>query len=138
MSRKIAREVAMKLAFCQLFGGEDTYEDVLDKSGIEEKPTAEDIAFAGQVVDGIDEHIREIDALISDLAIGWTIDRLPKVDLTILRVAIFEILYLKDMPYRVSINEAVELAKTFAGDQSPSYINGMLGTLVRRMNLEGA
>ena len=138
MSRKIAREVAMKLAFCELFGGEDTYEDVLDKSGIEEVPNEEDVAFASQVVDGIDEHLDEIDGLISDLAIGWTIDRLPRVDLTILRVAIFEILYLKDMPYRVSINEAVELAKTFAGDRSPAYINGMLGTLIKRLQLEEA
>lgn len=132
MSRKTAREVAMKLAFARLFGGEDTYEAILDKSGIEEAPTEDDINYSTQVLAGVDEHLSEIDDLIGDLAIGWSIVRMPRVDLSILRIAIYEMLYRGDIPDSVSINEAVELAKRFGGDRSAAYINGMLGTLARR------
>ena len=111
MSRKTAREVAMKLAFARLFGGEDTYEAVLDKSGITETLTAEDTDFSNAVLSGIEAHRDEIDPLIDDLAIGWSIDRMPRVDLSILRVAIYEMVYRRDIPCSVSINEAVELAK---------------------------
>ncbi len=132
MSRKTAREVAMKLAFARLFGGEDTYEAILDKSGIEEAPTEDDMNYSTQVLAGVDEHLSEIDDLIGDLAIGWSIVRMPRVDLSILRIAIYEMLYRGDIPDSVSINEAVELAKRFGGDRSAAYINGMLGTLARR------
>lgn len=133
MSRKIAREVAMKHAFARLFGGDDTYEDILDKSDITETPMEDDLAYADEVVKGIQEHIEDIDRLIEELAIGWSIGRMPKVDLSILRVAIFEMMYREDIPEGVSINEAVELAKRFGGDGSPAYINGMLGTLSKRL-----
>lgn len=133
MSRKTAREVAMKLAFASLLGGEDTYESVLDKSGISEAPTAEDTAFSEEVLQGIGAHQEEIDAAIDEMAIGWRIGRMPRVDLSILRVAIYEMLYRDDIPYSVSINEAVELAKAFGGDHSSAYINGMLGTLAKKL-----
>lgn len=133
MSRKTAREVAMKLAFASLLGGEDTYEAVLDKSGIVEAPTAEDEAFSRELLRGIEEHQEEIDEQIDEMAIGWRIDRMPKVDLSILRVAIYEMLYREDIPTGVSINEAVELAKAFGGDRSSAYINGMLGTLAKKL-----
>lgn len=132
MSRKIAREVAMKHAFARLFGCEDNYADILDKSDIEEQPTVDDLAYAQEVLSGIQEHAEEIDALIRELAINWSIERMPRVDLSILRVAIYEMLYLDDIPESVSINEAVELAKRFGGERSSAYINGMLGTLSKR------
>ena len=131
MSRKTAREVSVKLAFARLFGGEDTYEAVLDKSGITEQPSEEDIAYSQQVLDGIAEHDAEINSTIKEIAIGWRIERMPRVDLSILRVAIFEMLYREDIPLSVSINEAVELAKEFGGERSSAYINGMLGTLAK-------
>lgn len=123
----------MKHAFARLFGGDDTYEDILDKSDITETPMEDDLAYADEVVKGIQEHIEDIDRLIEELAIGWSIGRMPKVDLSILRVAIFEMMYREDIPEGVSINEAVELAKRFGGDGSPAYINGMLGTLSKRL-----
>lgn len=136
MSRKTAREVAMKLAFASLFGGEETYEDVLDKSGITEKPMEEDIIYSEQVLKGIQDHEAEIDDIINELSIGWRIERMPKVDLCVLRVAIYEMLYREDIPCGVSINEAVELAKQFGGDRSSAYINGMLGTFAKRIEGE--
>jgi len=136
MSRKTAREVAMKLAFAKLFGGEETYEDVLDKSGIDEAPTEGDVDYANGIISGIDEHAERINQLIDDMAIGWSIDRMPRVDLSILRVAIYEMLYREDIPCGVSINEAVELAKQFGGERSSAYINGMLGTLAKNIEAE--
>ena len=111
----------MKLAFARLFGGEDTYDAVLDKSGITETLTEEDVAFSDAVLSGIETHQEEIDPLISELAIGWSIERM---------------LYRRDIPYSVSINEAVELAKRFGGERSSAYINGMLGTLAKRLEAE--
>lgn len=123
----------MKLAFASLLGGEDTYGAVLDKSGICETPTTEDTTFSQEVLGGIEAHKEEIDALIDEIAIGWRIGRIPRVDLSILRVAIYEMLYREDIPYGVSINEAVELAKAFGGERSSAYINGMLGTLAKKL-----
>ena len=74
--------------------------------------------------------------MIDELAIGWSIERMPRVDLSILRVAIYEMMYRQDIPCSVSINEAVELAKRFGGERSSAYINGMLGTLARRIETE--
>ncbi|MEG1547798.1 MAG: transcription antitermination factor NusB [Clostridia bacterium] len=137
MSRKTAREVAMKLAFARLFGGGATYEAVLEKSDISDSTTDDDMAFSDAVLSGIDEHGEYIDELIKKLAIGWRIDRMPKVDLSILRVAIYEMLYRDDIPHSVSINEAVELAKHFGGENSSAYINGMLGTLSKQLDSDG-
>lgn len=133
MSRKVAREVAMKLVFARLAGGEDTYEAVLEKSGIQATPASEDVAYANDVISGIETHAEDIDALIDDIAIGWKIERMPKVDLSILRIAIYEMRYREDIPCSVSINEAVELAKEFGGEKSAAYINGMLGTIAKRI-----
>ncbi len=133
MSRKTAREVAMKLAFAKLAGGEDTYEAVLEKSGIHEDPAPEDVEYAQGLLQGIEAKNAEIDELIEELAIGWRMERMPKVDISILRIAIFEMKYREDIPLSVSINEAVELAKEFGGERSPAYINGMLGTLSKKL-----
>ena len=124
----------MKLAFARLFGGEDTYDAVLDKSGITETLTEEDVAFSDAVLSGIETHQEEIDPLISELAIGWSIERMPRVDLSILRVAIYEMMYRRDIPYSVSINEAVELAKKFGGDEAPAFVNGILAKLIQKGN----
>lgn len=75
------------------------------------------------------EKIPEIDKLIGDTAEGWKVGRFAKVDLSILRLAVFEMKYDEDVPEGVAINEAVELAKKFGGDDSPAFINGILGKL---------
>lgn len=136
MSRKVAREVAMKLIFARMLGGENEYRCILEQTGISEEPPQEDIDFADNLVAGIDQSVKEIDALIGNNAIGWTVSRMPKVDLCILRIALYEMMHREDIPHSVSINEAVELAKRFAGDKSPAYINGILGTLSKQMGEE--
>ena len=116
--------------------GEDTYEAILEKSGIEEKPTEDDMNYSDEVLCGIEEHSAELDEKIAELAIGWSVERMPKVDLSILRVALYEMMYMDKIPSSVSINEAVELAKRFGGDRSSAYINGMLGTFARQIDKE--
>ena len=79
---------------------------------------------------GILEHKTEIDEAINTYAEGWSVERIAKVDIAILRLAVYEILFAEDIPNRVAVNEAVELAKEFSSDKSPSFINGILGKVV--------
>ncbi len=91
----------------------------------------EDRQYIQHRVDTITELLPEIDEKIAAVSEGWTIDRIGKVELTLLRLATFEMLYDEDIPVNVAINEAVELAKVYGGDTSPSFVNGILGKLVK-------
>jgi len=81
-------------------------------------------------VNAIMEKVEEIDDILSKTTSGWSIKRLGKVELTILRIAVYEMRYDDEIPVKVAINEAVELAKTFGGDETPAFINGVLAKLV--------
>jgi transcription antitermination protein NusB len=83
-----------------------------------------------RLVEGVDEHSSRIDGLIDAHASGWSIDRLPDVDRAILRMAVYELLWADDVPDAVVIDEAVELAKTLSTDDSPAYVNGVLGAIL--------
>ena len=83
-----------------------------------------------RLVEGVDEHASRIDTLIDTHASGWSIDRLPDVDRAILRMAVYELLWADDVPDAVVIDEAVELAKTLSTDDSPAYVNGVLGAIL--------
>jgi N utilization substance protein B len=83
-----------------------------------------------RLVEGFDGNARRIDELIDSHASGWSIDRLPDVDRAILRMAVFELLWADDVPDAVVIDEAVELAKTLSTDDSPGYVNGVLGAIL--------
>lgn len=133
MSRKTAREVAFKLCYSRLMGGENEYGYVLEQSDSSAKPCEEDCTFAKDVAQGVAAYQNELDALISKNAIGWALDRMPKVDLCILRIAIYEMLYREDISHSVSINEAVELSKKYSGEKSPAFINGLLGTVSKQL-----
>lgn len=133
MSRKTAREVAFKLSYSRLMGGENEYGYVLEQSESKAKPGEEDCAFAEDIAAGVVAYQPELDELISRNAIGWALDRMPKVDLCILRIAVYEMLYREDISHSVSINEAVELSKRYSGDKSPAFINGLLGTISKQL-----
>jgi N utilization substance protein B len=83
-----------------------------------------------RLVEGVAEHAARIDTLIDTHATGWSIDRLPDVDRAILRMAVFELLWADDVPDAVVIDEAVELAKALSTDDSPAYVNGVLGAIL--------
>jgi transcription antitermination protein NusB len=84
-----------------------------------------------RLVDGVAEHAVRIDELIDTHASNWSIDRLPDVDRAILRMAVFELLWVDDVPDAVVIDEAVELAKALSTDDSPAYVNGVLGAILQ-------
>ncbi len=142
MSRKTAREVAMKIAFANLLGGDAQYMDALsnlsDTPGTVPIPTDEDMAFADELKNGVSEKSVELDETIKNLLRNWDIERLPKIDLVILRIALYELIYEPDVPRGAIINEAVRLAKKFGSDDSStSYINGILGAYVRGERFDG-
>jgi transcription antitermination protein NusB len=84
-----------------------------------------------RLVEGVAEHAARIDELIGRHATGWTLERLPDVDRAILRMAVFELLWVDDVPDAVVIDEAVELAKGLSTDDSPAYVNGVLGAILQ-------
>lgn len=131
MSRSLAREVAMKLAYSRLLGGEDTPAAVLEKSGEAEPLSVEDATFAEALAAGVEARADELDAVIAAHAIDWSIGRIARVDLSILRIAVYEMLYRDDVPCGAAINEAVELAKRFGGEKSSAFVNGILGAVAR-------
>lgn len=89
-----------------------------------------DSDYLRRKVEDIEAKIPDLDAKINAVAEGWTTKRMGKVELTILRLALYEILYDEEVPEKVAINEAVELAKKFGGDDSPAFVNGILAKLV--------
>ena len=139
--RHLSREVAMKIAFSRLLGGNSTFDDAVSVSyegtpefeKIMSKRSEADIAFAQSLVTGIENHLEEIDNVINDFLRDWKTVNLPKVELTILRIAVYELTYTPDVPQGAVINEAVELAKTYCDDGKYSYINGVLSAYVRYM-----
>ena len=130
MARPIAREAAMQLVFEQLFGGESESEALVDL--IDYNPGESDRQYIDMVVAGVKEHAAELDAEISACLRGWTIARLSRVDLAILRLAVYEMKY-ASLPAAVSINEAVELTRKYSSETSCSFVNGVLGTISRKL-----
>ena len=132
MSRRRAREVAMCLLYereMNIDAQENTLRemcDVLKSDRLEEK----NCAYIGDVLAVYDEKKEEIDSFISQYCVSWKIERLSRVDLSILRLAVIELYYLKKDSYKLCINEAVELAKKYSSEKSPRFVNGVLGAMV--------
>ena len=128
MSRRSARKNAFFLLFQMDFNEAAEFEQVKEIFFAEkEEPVEEgDKAFILSEVEGTREHMAEIDALIEQSAKGWDPERMNKVDLAILRLAVYEMKW-GETPVGVAINEAVELAKKFSSDEAPAFINGVLG-----------
>lgn len=127
MGRREARENAMKLLYQVQIQKDDTQEQLdrfLEEQNIGE---AKDKDYLIGVVNGVIGAQEELDALIANHAKGWTVQRMPKVDLAIMRLSVYEMKYRKDIPPNVSINEAVELAKKYSSEQSRVFVNGVLG-----------
>lgn len=123
----------MKILFARSLGGEDTWEEVLEQSQARDELSDEDKTFLENEVFGVERHREELDGLIDGYAKGWNLNRLAKVDLTLLRMGLFELLYLPEVPVGAAINEAVELSKRYGEDKSYSFINGILGTAAREL-----
>jgi len=97
--------------------------------------TQEALSFSEELVKGVLQHKSELDALIEKLAPAFPVEQMPIIDKNILRLAIFEILFSKETPLKVAINEAIELAKGFGSDSSPRLINGILGSITAERDM---
>jgi N utilization substance protein B len=106
---------------------------VLDRNIDRYKKTVDDIKFIRGLVKGVDEQAAYIDSLLQPIAPDWPLDQIARMDHIILRIGAYELLYTeKQVPSKVAINEAVELAKSFGGDNSSKFVNGVLGTLIKQ------
>lgn len=135
MSRKNAREGAMKLLY--QMESNDNFSD--DELNIYLENFTFDKMEEKYIVESINEITKEletIDAYIEDNLDSWSIHRLAKVDLAVLRISIYEILYRKDIPVEVSINEAIEIVKKYSNNDSFKFVNGVLGGFVKQISKE--
>ena len=98
-------------------------------------PGLEDITFVHELAKGVVEHMSDIDAIIEKAAPEWPIAQIPIIDRNVLRIGLFELLYSNkdEVPPKVAINEAIELAKTFSGQTSGKFVNGVLGTVYKQL-----
>lgn len=126
-TRREAREQAFALIFEQSFHPEISVETIIESA--KEARIADISEFAEKLVNGVANRLEQVDEKIEKYAIGWRKSRISKVALAILRLAVYEIRYEQGIPVSVSINEAVELAKKFAGEEDASFINGVLGSV---------
>ncbi|MBQ8134680.1 MAG: transcription antitermination factor NusB [Clostridia bacterium] len=132
--KREARKQAFFLLFEQIFqkeAMEDIIQDAKDARDLEVDK------FTKKLISGVEIHIEEIDKLIEANLKGWRKNRISKVSLTIMRMAVYEMLYEDDIPVSVSINEAVELAKEFATPADGSFVNGVLGSVSKQLENSG-
>ena len=129
MTRRQARELAFILLFEKSFNTESSVEELLELA--KELAMFEDDEFSSKLIHTACDNIEQIDEYISNNSKGWKINRISKVALAVIRLALAEILYIDDIPDGVTVNEAVELAKKYSTPEDASFINGLLGTVVR-------
>ncbi len=134
--RSLAREIAMKMLYAASLGGGETVDEVLEQSEQADTLSGSDKTFLENLVAGVTDRQEELDAVIGKYAQGWALNRLGKVDLTILRMAVYELMCMPEIPVGATINEAVELAKRYAEDKSSGFINGILGSAARELRSE--
>ena len=145
MVRNTAREIAVHLSY-ELSFTDKTVEDLLDRrltaeafAALAEEdpvyegaPNAKQADYIRRLVRGVDGHAAELDGYIAKYAKGWKFARIPLVASDIMRVAMYEILYMQDIPNGAAINEAVEIAKKYETPETVKFINGILGSFVRQ------
>ncbi len=133
-SNGMNRHQARELAFCLLF------EHEFDKGRVpaelydtaKSARDAEESKYVRAVIAGVSEHEAEIEALVAEASRGWSLARISKVALSILKLSIYEMLYMPDIPIRVSLNEAIELTKEYAEEEARPFVNGILNTVAER------
>ena len=149
MTRANARELAVHLIYGREFTGEEPehvvsvrlakeyYDKLSEENEIyTERPSKNQIVYLDSVVSGVANRCDELNEQISKFSIGWDVSRISRLTRAIMQLAIFEILYISDVPTGVAISEAVRLAKKYDGDDTGSFVNGILGSFARSLNTE--
>lgn len=143
MSRQNARESAVRLLYqCEMTGEapllalEGYFTNVQpDDADLYLPMSDSDIEYLKGVLSGVEKEISVIDDAISANAKGWKINRISKTLISIMRVAIYEMLYVEEVPFKVSLNEAIELSKDYDGEDAAPFVNGILGGVVKQFKL---
>ena len=149
MTRANARELAVHLIYGRNFTGEDPQvvvstrleKEYYDKLSTEnqvytERPSRAQMVYIDTVVAGVANREEELNEKIQEFSIGWDVSRISRLARSIMQLAMFEILYVEDVPTGVAISEAVRLAKMYDGDDTGSFVNGILGTFARSLTSE--
>lgn len=135
MNRKTARENAFILLFEKCFNKELSIEEILNTAlSVRDFQTDE---FCELVANGVTNFLEIIDNTFVKFLNGWSVDRISKVSLTVLRIAVFEMLYIEQIPFAVSVNEAVEICKKYATEDDSSFVNGVLSSVIKELNANG-
>jgi N utilization substance protein B len=135
-SRHLSRSIAMQSLYEWDFSGKKhNLEKIVEKNIKEFGPGLEDTGFVWQLISGVIKHISKIDKIIEKVAPEWPINQITIVDRNVLRIGLYELLFAnkKEVPSKVAINESIELAKSFGGESSGKFINGVLGTVYKEM-----
>jgi N utilization substance protein B len=132
-NRHLARTIAMQTLFAWDFNGQksEKIDELISENFRNFAPQFEDGGFVRETIKGILEHLEEIDNYIKKYATEWPLDQITIVDRNVLRIGIYELLYSENIPPRVAINEAIEIAKAFGGESSGKFINGVLGAIYK-------
>ncbi len=134
-NRHLSRTIAMQTLFAWDFNGQKGDIDDIIKNTLEEFGSSlDDSEFVYSLVSGVVKNLAAIDEIIVKNAPEWPVDQITLVDRNVLRIGIYELLFLKEVPPKVAINESVELAKTFGGESSGKFLNGVLGTLYKQLS----
>jgi N utilization substance protein B len=137
-NRHLGRIVALQTLYEQDFRRESNdasfdLNEVLKRNITRYESTVDDVFFIEELVKGVAQYESSLDEQLRPLAPEWPIEQIARMDRVILRMGLYELLYQKDVPHKVVINEAVELAKAFGGDNSSKFINGVLGTALKNL-----
>jgi len=139
-SRHLSRSIAMQSLYEWDFFGkkQEALNKIVEKNIKEYGPGLEDKTFVWQLVEGVRDHLSQIDKIIEKAAPEWPIEQITIIDRNVLRMGLYELLFgnKDEVPPKVAINEAIELAKTFGGESSGKFINGVLGTVYKEINSE--
>lgn len=127
-ARSKARKRAVDLIYEADLRGADPVTTLAERIALADPPIND---YTIELIEGVNEHRAAIDQLLNDYSEGWTLDRMPGVDRAVLRIGLYELLWATDVPDAVAIDEAVELAKLLSTDESPKFINGILGRVLR-------
>ena len=134
-NRHLARSIAMQALFEWDFREQpaDVLPVIIDRDLKEFGPGLDETEFAKKIIEDVHKNIKEIDKLISQYAPQWPIEQITIIDRNILRIGIYELKFNNDVPPKVAINEAIELAKNFGGHSSGRFVNGVLGAIYKEM-----
>ena len=136
-NRRMARELALQLLYQRELSASEVTEDAEPSlDGIDLSTDAG--VFCKELIEGVIGRLEELDSIIEPYLEHWSLERVSVVDRNILRLAVYELRFMEDIPFKVSIDEAIELAKLFGSDESGAFVNGILDHLARELNVESA